>query len=70
MPGPVSENSMTTRPRSRQRADQQHTAAGGLHGVDAIADQMIENLEQLIRIAADRRQDAAIFEFDADIFFA
>src|SRR5271163_2984445 len=31
---------------------------------------MIENLEQLVRVAADGGEDAAIFKFDADIFFA
>src|SRR5580704_8676997 len=53
-----------------QRANQEDTTASGLHGIHAIADQMIENLEQLIGIAANGRQDAAIFEFDANILFA
>ena len=31
---------------------------------------MIENLKQLVWIAANGRKNASAFEFDADIFFA
>src|SRR5277367_2900311 len=53
-----------------QRADHKYPAATGLHGVHRIADQMIENLKQLVRIAANGRKHASAFEFDAYIFFA
>src|SRR5580704_936252 len=53
-----------------QRANQKDTTASGLHSIHAIADQVIEDLEQLIGVAANGRQDAAIFEFDADVLFA
>ena len=53
-----------------QRADHQYATAGGLHRVHGIADQMIENLEQLVRISANGWKHATAFEFYADIFFA
>src|ERR1700678_83080 len=53
-----------------QTSNQKHAAAGGFHRIHAIADQVIENLEQLIWIATHRRQNTAIFELDADVFFA
>src|ERR1700722_13948543 len=53
-----------------QRADEQDAAAGRFHGIHRVADQVVENLQQLIRIAAHGGEDAAIFQLDADIFSA
>ena len=52
----------------RKGADQQHSTANRLHRIRGIADQVIKHLQQLVRVAANRRQNAgAIFEFDADV---
>ena len=53
-----------------QRADQQHTAAGRLHRVDRVADQVIENLQNWLGSPRTAGQHAAAFEFDSNILFA
>src|SRR5580658_990291 len=50
-----------------QSANEQDAAAGRFHRIHCVADQMVENLQQLIRVATHSRKDAAIFQLDADI---
>src|ERR1700728_1066678 len=51
-----------------QRADHKNAAAARLHSIHSVAYQMIENLKQLVRVATNGGEDAAAFQFDADIF--
>src|SRR5208282_2666877 len=53
-----------------QSANEQHAAARGFHGVHRVADQVVENLQQLIRVATNGGKDAAIFQLDANILAA
>src|ERR1700733_11598568 len=50
--------------------DGEHTAAVWLHGVNGITDELEKYLKQLIGVAADGGENAAMLRFDFDVFVA